>query len=199
MAKTSPTLQEIFDSNRYDLSEAAKRSRSWYNQQVLLLSKQGITPQKMMKADAGTMSASVMPGRLYMFFYDPKMKKELPYYDRFPLVFPFSKVEGGFLGLNMHYLPYPLRVQLLHRLMVFANNTRMDQTTRLKYSWQMIDGISRYAAAQPCVKHYLMDHVRSPFKQVVSKDWATAMLMPVERFEKSSKEKVWIDTRRKLR
>jgi hypothetical protein len=75
----------------------------------------------------------------------------------------------------------------------------MDQTTRLKYSWQMIDGISRYAAAQPCVKHYLMDHVRSPFKQVFSKDWATAMLMPVERFEKASKEKVWIDTRRKLR
>jgi hypothetical protein len=199
MSKTSPTLQEIFDSNRYDLGEAAKRSRSWYSQQVSLLSKQGLTPQKMMKADVGAMSASVIPGRLYMFFYDPKMKKELPYYDRFPLVFPFSKVEGGFLGLNMHYLPYPLRVQLLDRLMVFANNTRMDQTTRLKYSWQMIDGISRYAAAQPCVKHYLMDHVRSPFKQVFSKDWATAMLMPVERFEKASKEKVWIDTRRKLR
>lgn len=199
MAKTSPTLQEIFDSNRYDLSEASKRSRSWYSQQVLLLSKQGLTPQKMMKGETGTISASVMPGRLYMFFYDPKMKKELPYYDRFPLVFPFSKVEGGFLGLNMHYLPYPLRVQLLDRLMVFANNTRMDQTTRLKYSWQMIDGISRYAAAQPCVKHYLTDHVRSPFKQVFSKDWATAMLMPVERFEKASKEKVWIDTRRKLR
>ena len=199
MAKTSPTLQEVFDSNRYDLSEAAKRSRSWYSQQVLLLSKQGLTPQKMMKADPSTMSATVLPGRLYMFFYDPKLKKELPYYDRFPLVFPFSKVEGGFLGLNMHYLPYPLRVVLLDRLMVFANNTRMDQTTRLKYSWQMIDGISRYAAASPCVKHYLMDHVRSPFKQVYSKDWATAMLMPVEKFEKASKEKVWIDTRRKLR
>lgn len=199
MPKRTPTLQDVFESHRYNLDDAAKKSRSWYTQQVLQLNKQGLTPNKIMKADTKLISASVVPGRLYMFFYDPKMKKELPYYDRFPLVFPFRKVEDGFYGLNMHYLPYPLRVQLLDKLMVFANNDRMDQTTKLKYSWAMIDGISRFSAAGPCVKHYLFDHVRSPFKQVLAHDWATAMLLPVERFEKASKEQVWVDTRRKLR
>ena len=199
MSKRSPTLQEVFDSNRYDLGEAAKRSRSWYTKQVMLLGKQGLTPSKIMKSDPTGLSASVIPGRLYMFLYDPKMKKELPYYDKFPLVFPFRKAEGGFYGLNMHYLPYPLRVQLLDRLMDFSNNERMDETTKLKYSWAMLDGISRYSAATPCVKHYLQDHVKSPFKQVFSNDWATAMLMPVERFEKASKEQVWADTRKKMR
>lgn len=199
MAKRTPTLQDVFDNNRYDLEIAAKRSRTWFTNQVLLLSKQGLTPNKIMKAEVQNLSASVVPGRLYMFFYDPKMKKELPYYDRFPLVFPFRKAEGGFYGLNMHYLPYQLRIQLLDRLADFTNNERMDQTTKLKYSWQMIDGISRYKAAAPCVKHYLLDHVRSPFKQVFAADWATAMLLPVERFEKASKEQVWADTRRKLR
>ena len=190
------SLETLFEKYKYD-STIQTKSKTWFQQQALLLSRKAIDVKRLFKE--GHKTTNMIPGRLYMFFYDPKMKKELPYYDRFPLVFPFSKVEGGFLGLNMHYLPYPLRVQLLHRLMVFANNTRLDQTTRLKYSWQMIDGISRYAAASPCVKHYLIDHVRSPFKQVYSKDWATAMLMPVEKFEKSSKEKVWIDTRRKLR
>jgi hypothetical protein len=199
MAKRTPTLQDVFENNRYDLEIAAKRSRTWFTNQVLLLSKQGLTPNKIMKGDVDNISASVVPGKLYMFFYDPKMKKELPYYDRFPLVFPFRKVEGGFLGLNMHYLPYQLRVQLLDRLTEFASNQRMDVTTKLKYSWQMIDGISRYKAAEPCVKHYLLDHVRSPFKQVSAADWATAMLLPVERFEKASKEQVWADTRRKMR
>lgn len=199
MPKRTTTLQDVFESNRYNLDDAARKSRSWFNQQVLLLNKQGLTPNKIMKGDTKLISPSVVPGRLYMFFYDPKMKKELPYYDRFPLVFPFRKVEDGFYGLNMHYLPYQLRVQLLDKLMVFANNDRLDQTTKLKYSWQIIDGVSRFNAAGPCVKHYLLDHVRSPFKQVLAADWATAMLLPVERFEKASKEQVWADTRRKLR
>jgi hypothetical protein len=199
MAKRTPTLQDVFDKNSYDLEVAATRSRTWFTNQVLLLSKQGLTPNKIMKGDVDNLSASIVPGRLYMFFYDPKLKKELPYYDRFPLVFPFRKAEGGFYGLNMHYLPYQLRVQLLDNLMEFSNNQRMDQTTKLKYSWQMIDGLSKYKAAEPCVKHYLLDQVRSPFKQVFSSDWATAMLLPVERFEKASKEQVWAETRRKLR
>ena len=48
-----------------------------------------------------------------MFFYDPKFKKTLPYYDTFPLVLPLETYNDGFLGINMHYLPIPLRVNLL--------------------------------------------------------------------------------------
>ena len=71
---------------------------------------------------------------LYMYMYDPKLKATLPYYDRFPLVFPFSKTPDGFIGLNMHYLPYQLRMVLLDRLLTFRTNARMDETTRLRYS-----------------------------------------------------------------
>jgi hypothetical protein len=46
----------------------------------------------------------IITGEMYLFAYDPKTKEDLPYYDRFPLVFPFRKVKGGFYGINMHYL-----------------------------------------------------------------------------------------------
>lgn len=196
MAKRQTSLVDIFEKNRFNLDEVSKKSRSWFEQQVLLLNRKRLTPNKVLQSDPQQLRSQVFPGFLYMFVYDPKLKQTLPYYDMFPMVFPFRKVPGGFYGLNLHYLPYPLRVTLLDRLMTFANNEKMDETTKIKYSWQMIDGMSRYKLAQPCVKHYLNDHVRSPFRRVEANDWATAMMLPVERFQGATKEQVWTDSRR---
>ena len=199
MATKPTSLVDIFEKNRYNLDDVSKKSRAWFQQQVLLMTRKRITPNRVIQSDPQQLRAQVFPGFLYMFAYDPKLKDTLPYYDQFPLVFPFRKVPGGFYGLNLHYLPYPLRVQLLDRLMTFANNDKMDETTKIKYSWNMIDGLSRYKLAQPCVKHYLNDHVRSPFRRIEANDWATAMMLPVERFQGATKEQVWTDSRRKSR
>lgn len=187
-------MHDVFERNKYDLKTSVKRSRAWYSQQVLLLSKQGITPQRLMREDTSSLKARIIPGNLYMFVYDPKLKATLPYYDRFPLVFPYASVPGGFMGLNMHYLPYPLRIRLLDNLLVFKNNDKMDGTTRLKYSWNLIANVAKFKMAEPCIKHYLLPHVKTAFKKVDVNDWATAMLLPVERFQKAPKEQVWKDS-----
>lgn len=198
MAKKQ-TMLDVFERNKYDLEGAVKKSKGWFEQQVTLLTKQNITPNKVLSGDTSANVTKIQPGHCYMFMYDPKMKKELPYYDRFPLVFPFSKTPDGFIGLNMHYLPYHFRIRLLDALMVFKSNNRMDELTRIKYSWQLIDGISRFAHAKPCVKQYLLGHVRSPFRKIDSEDWATAMLLPVERFVGASKQEVWAESQRIIR
>lgn len=196
MATKPPNLLDVFEKNKYTLEDASKKSRAWFSQQVLLLRGQRITPDKIMRGNPTQMKQQIYPGFLYMFAYDPKYKETLPYYDRFPLVFPYARFSGGFIGLNMHYLPYPMRITLLDRLMTFANNDKMDQTTKIKYSWQLIEGASRYSLAKPCIKQYLMDHVESPFRKIESKDWATAMMLPVEQFTKATREQVWTDSRR---
>lgn len=188
------SLKDIFDKNQYDLGQAARKSKNWFQQQTRLLGRQQVTPQKVMRG--GELTARPMPGKLYMFLYDPKHKDTLPYYDLFPLVFPFSKDSTGFTGLNMHYLPYQMRILLLQRLMDFASNKSMDETTRLKYSWSLIDGVSRYRLAAPCVKKYLFSHVRTQLKLIPANDWATAMLLPVEQFVGTSKQNVWQDSLR---
>jgi hypothetical protein len=126
-----------------------------------------------------------------MFAYDPKHKDTLPYYDKYPMVFPFKKLPDGFMGLNLHYLPYGLRVKLMDRLLQFKNNSNMDETTKLKFSWNLINGLARFAPAKPCVKHYLNEHLKSPFININAQDWPTAMMLPVERFVGATKEKVW--------
>jgi len=195
MAKQE-SLIDVFERNQYDLKTAARKSQAWFQQQVLLISKQNITPKKLMEGD--DISSRIIPGNLYMFFYDAKHKDTLPYWDRFPLVFPYRKTPDGFIGLNLHYLPYQLRVQLLDRLSFFKNNNKMDETTRLKYSWALIDGVSKYRAASPCIKQYLTEHVRSPYKKVNAPDWATAMMLPVESFVGANKQQVWQDSKRAM-
>jgi hypothetical protein len=199
MAKKD-TFQDLFDKYRVD-PDIARKSKTWFEQQALLLGKQSryLTPNKLMNNNPDVLSSRVLPGKLYMFLYDPKTKDQLPYYDTFPLVFPYQKVPGGFMGLNMHYLPYQLRVRLLDRLMVFASNKKMDETTRIRYSWDTISGLSKFKLAEPCIKHYLDNHVRSQFKLIPADDWATAMMMPVERFVGAKKDVVWTDSVRKSR
>jgi hypothetical protein len=137
-----------------------------------------------------------MPGDMYLFYYDPKHKDTLPYFDRFPLVIPFRKVKGGFYGLNFHYLPPLLRVKLLDRLMVFSNTKGISESTRLKFKYQLLAGSARFGWAQPCVKMYLNDHVRSRFAKIEPEHWVTAMMLPVERFAKANKEQVWRESRK---
>jgi hypothetical protein len=197
--KPKESMLDVFERNKYDLTTVVRKSRGWFEQQVNLLTKQQLTPGKVLNGNPEQLVTKIMPGRLYMFVYDPKLKKELPYYDRFPLVFPFSRTEDGFIGLNMHYLPYPVRIRLLDSLLTFKTNNRMDETTKLKYSWQVIDGVSKFAPAQPCVKRYLSGHIRSQFRQVESNDWATAMLLPVERFAGANKQEVWADSTKIIR
>ena len=142
MAKT-PT-QTFFDKAATD-PDIAKKSRGWFNKEVVRLRQLRPQPKTLMK-QAGR-STRLLPGRLYMFQYDPKGADTLPYYDMFPLVFPFEIQSDFFLGLNMHYLPYLLRIRLLDRLMTYASNKKMDDTTRLKFQWSVIKGSSRYALA----------------------------------------------------
>jgi hypothetical protein len=136
---------------------------------------------------------------MYMFVYDPKYKKTLPYYDVFPLVFPFAKTPNGFLALNMHYLPYPLRIMLMDRLMTYASDKNMDEMTKIKFSWATIARTARFNLAKPCIKEYLMDNVKSQFRLVPSSDWFTALMLPVEGFQKASTVKVWAESRKRIK
>lgn len=194
---TTKDLKDIFEKYRYD-KDIAQKSQAWFNQQVLLLAKKRITPNQVIRSQAVKTANNIVPGKLYMFFYDPKTKATLPYYDRFPLVFPFSFQEDGFTGLNLHYLPHKLRFVLIDRLLMFKNNDKFDESTRIRYSWATIDGMSKFAMAKPCVKRYLGNHLRSAMHTVSADDWSTAMMLPVERFVGASTAQVWADSRKKI-
>jgi hypothetical protein len=159
-----------------------KRSVDWYRDQIKhLTNNTNISPSQLLK-NATVLSSHIRPGNMYMFLYDAKYKDVLPLWDRFPLVLPFNIVEGGFYGINLHYLDYRSRIKLLEALHKHATGRHTTETTKLKISWQILESYSRLVPVRDTVKHYLYGHVRSRFLKVKYPDWVTASQLPVERF-----------------
>lgn len=177
--------------------EQVKTSQKWFNDQISAISKRKINPQRIMTGQADRLTSKIVPGRPMFFFYDPKGKDTLPYYDTFPLVIPFAKTEHGFIGLNLHYLEYKPRMELFQALYKIHTINRKNETATIQYSWNLIKGVSKMSAAQPCIKQYLTAHVRSAYYNIPPDDWHTAVMLPVQRFVGATKEQVWSDSKRK--
>jgi|TARA_B110000977_G_scaffold2145_1_gene2934 hypothetical protein len=171
-------------------------AREWYRNSAKDYKR--ISDTKLMKGDTSRLTAQPLVGQMYMYYYDAKHKATLPYFDRFPLVFPFKKVKGGFYGLNMHYLPLPLRAKLMDALYDTASNTRFDESTRLKMSYKMLESAAKYKEFQPCIKRYLTSQLRSKFMYIYPSEWDMALFLPLERFQGASKTQVWADSKRKI-
>ena len=170
----------------------ALKSQSWYRSQISNLTDK-ITAGRVLRS--GKMNQQPSAGRLNMFIYDPKLKKTLPYYDTFPLVLPLEDYNDGFLGLNFHYLPIPLRMRLLDKVVDFSNNTKFDKTTRLNVSY---NALRRSKIIRPTIKRYLAGRVKSRFRRIDADEFTVATLLPVARFKKGSQAEVYRDSRKML-
>lgn len=135
---------------------------------------------------------------MYLYMYDPKLKEELPYYDTFPLTIVFRKVPGGFLGLNLHYLPPMLRMKLLGRLLEYTNDKTMSDTTKFKLKWTLLNNAARFPGVHACVKRYLYSHVQSRIMRIHPADWKKTIMLPIDNFKKAPRNHVFSDSRETL-
>ena len=163
----SKFIQAVKDETR-----GRPRSTQWYRDKI----KEFGTPGAQQLIRDGKRDNRPFYGKLNMFFYDPKFKKKLPYYDTFPLVLPLETYSDGFLGINFHYLPIPLRIKLLDRLVDY---------NKLK-SLRII---------RPTIHKYLSGHTKSQFRRIDADEWTIATLLPVQRFKKASASEVWKESR----
>lgn len=190
------TIEDVFDRNKYNLRDAAKQSSKWFAQQAVLLKKQGYTSKRVLSGVTGNWEQYPVPGKMYMYMYDAKHKATLPYWDKFPLVFPFKMTKDGFIGINLHYLPYQYRIKILDDL-VGVKLRKNSKHHTLQLSWQLISGYARYKPLEPCVHRYLFNQLRSGLRLIDSADWATAALLPVQQFVGASTTHVHKESIRK--
>lgn len=175
-------------------------SRTWFRDKARAMT--GVSETRLMREaekNRLTMPVHFQIGSMYMFMYDPKHKKTLPYYDQFPVIFPINAAKGGFYGINWHYLPYPLRAKLMDALYDITSDTRYDENTKIKLSYQILNGATKFKPFKPTLKHYLFPHVKSKLIYVHPTEWDMAIFLPVERFIGASKTTVWKDSRAMIR
>ena len=133
-------------------------------------------------------------GKMYFYFYDPKTKEKMKYYDRFPLVIPIERYNDGFLGLNLHYIHPKYRMTMLDKLSATASNSAYDEKTKLRISYQYLTAASKVFEATPCIKRYLFSQIESRFLEITADEWDIAALLPMESFVGASTSKVYADS-----
>lgn len=174
-----------------------EEAREWYRKTAGKI--KSINEKAFFDGDKSRITRNPILGSMYMFFYYPKTSKDLPFFDTFPLVFPFEKTENGFLGLNMHYLPPQFRAKLMDGLYDYANNEKYDESTLLAMNYQLMKKASKIQFFEPCIKRYLSSHMRSKFMYVAPTEWDIALFLPTERFKKATTQEVWNASRKKIR
>jgi hypothetical protein len=174
-----------------DKQGGIRKSAAWYRSNVASIADR-VTARKLM--NQGKLIGRPSAGRLNMFFYDPKLKKTLPYYDTFPLVLPLEPIKGGFMGMNFHYLPPLLRFRLLQRMQRFADGG-LNEKTKIDATYDDVKGIN---LVKPTIKKYLYSHVRSQFLRIDFDEAALAVYLPVQQFKKAGTNKVYSDSRRMI-
>jgi len=172
-------MATIFDKIRQDVGDR-ELSLTWYKRKVSELASR-ISAGRLMRE--GKILKTPGFNQLNFFRYNPKTKAILPYYDTFPLVMPIDSAKGGFLGINFHYLPIPLRMRLLETL---AKRNFDGDYSKLK----------NIRLIKPCVKHYLKSQFASGFYRLDELDYAPAIFMPVQSFKKAGMSAAHRDARK---
>ena len=164
MAKT--VFDKILDT------ATGPKSFDWYRKQVNNMT----TPGAKSLINKGKATLRPKYGVMNLFGYDAKHKATLPYYDKFPLIFPIEPAKGGFIGINFHYLPFGARVAFLKQLSQYSSDKNFDNKTRY-----MIDWVNN-PYFRKTTKRYLNSQVRTSFLNVPADEMAIAIFLPVARF-----------------
>lgn len=185
-------FQQLRQAGKAMNFNSSAEAREWYRQQAADMSK--VDQQKIMdtaepfKIFKGLGAPSI--GKMFMFSYDAKHKATLPFFDRFPLVFPIEFYNDGFLGINLHYLPQLARAQLMDALHTITTNDKYNYTTKLQISYRLLKTYgTKFAGFEQCVKRYLFSHVRSSFHYVNPSDWDKALMLPLQSWHVNSNPK----------
>jgi hypothetical protein len=175
----------------------SQAARDWFRKRAKDFT--GLQPSTLMTENKDRFRTRPQFGDMYMFYYDPKLKKKLPYYDTFPLIFKLEEYPDRFLGINLHYLHPTLRAKLMDALYSTATNRLFNEKTKLEISYAILKQAAKFRFFKPCIKMYLKSHVRSKFMKVLSSEWDIALMLPVEQFQKASKHKVWADSKEAIK
>lgn len=158
-----------------------------------------VTPNKLLQEAPGNLFNMINPtviGRMVFYQYDAKTKDDLPYWDKFPLIFVVDMAKDGWYGVNLHYLDPLHRAKLMDALYSILNNKKFDDSTKLKISYQVLKNSSKFKWFKPAFKRYLSSYVRSKFLYISPEEWPVACFLPTARFQKARDTTVWNDSNR---
>lgn len=177
---------------RAGITPRTKESREWFRKKV---QRMRVNRRALMREDPIVMKSKYITGSMFMFFYDAKHRDTLPYWDSFPLVIAVGPAKKGFYGINLHYLPIPLRAKFLDGLMDITTDKKYTENTRFDISYDYLNRAAKTRYFRPCFKHYLTTQVEGQLAMVPAPEWEIATFLPMAQWQ-GNKSQVYKDSRR---
>jgi hypothetical protein len=191
-------LTQLANARPSDMQIGSKKSLEWLSQKIAELRNTSNIPVGMSRERFRQVD-SFRLGKLYCFYYDPKGKESLPYYDRFPMVLAIEKYNDGFLGLNLHYLPFNYRMAFLGKLLKFAVQGEPGEIDRLRVTYDILVASKRLKEFRPCIKRYLSGHIQSKILAIQPNEWDIAAFLPLQQFRGAKSQEVWQESLEEIR
>ena len=198
MAVQESFLSKVSDTVRSGtVGKEVKRSAQWFQDKIKGL--KGEVKNRFSSTNAAkfyresekindaVFKRRVSLGDLFCYYYNPKYRKTLPYYDMFPMIMLLSAEKETFLGINFHYLRPKWRAILLDRVTAKIGGGIPK--------WSKLRNIKQIA---PTIKRYRFDHIMRKVIPIEEDEQEIAIFLPTERFKKSGKANVWSDSERKF-
>jgi hypothetical protein len=176
----------------------SKKSLEWLANRIAEIKNPGAIPRGISR-ETYRQTTGFKLGGMYCFYYDPKTKEKLDYYDRFPMVLVLDRYTDGFLGLNLHYLPFQYRIAFLGKLMNYAQMDDAGEIQRLRVTYDILTASKSLKAFKPCLKRYLTGHIQSKILAIQSNEWDIAAFLPLQQFKKASAAYVWQESMEEIR
>lgn len=172
----------IFEQIQED-TESKGQSKDWYRDRVFEKSPDQIITEErsdeigdVLIRDTNRTTTFPMLFNLMFYKYRAITRKDLPYYDKYPLAFVLEMDARSFFAVNLHYNSPEQRIGLVNSLLE--------------------DKIPKFRKG---AHKYLISEVRSPYLILAQQEWQTMCLLPVEEFVRDlggveipiRSEKVW--------
>lgn len=133
--------------------------------------------------------AKMRLGQLFLMVYDPKWKHELPFYDVLPMYVLLAKKGDRMLGLNLHYLPYIVRVNVARELMKHSSWGKRIQYKDVKAAFEASK--APIGMLYLCIRTYLYSHIRSEIKEFHSQNFESIIQEVMPKFKKEDEETIY--------
>jgi hypothetical protein len=183
-----PNKSSIYDTLFAEYDKQSKGDKSiefavkWFYREIrAIYSRTPVSLKEGMESQHKIAPEDIGFGRMYLFEYRAKKAEE--YYDRYPVVLPFTVKSDHIVGFNLHYLPHRYRLIAMAAILAKAD-PRFPPTDKdiTRFDYDTVRGRGAVEFMKVAVRQYRLRGIRSAVADISPQDWITAAFLPIAQF-----------------
>jgi hypothetical protein len=189
IAKIQETLTS-FNKDKLDSNGKAKKQSSsikWFSDQTKTIKLDEKETKNIISEKTSRKFQYKKPGYVYMFRYHPPDKKEMPFYDEYPLILTLGFSGNMVIGINLHYVPVKTRLTMVLLLLKSLTNDKDNAKVR-------IDNILKNTIFRKYIhvlneQFYFMG-IKSKIRHITPDEFVIMSFLPTFKFKKKTKTQI---------